>query len=122
MSSADETRTVAVSVRLPEGMELTSRSVLRARVEDSSIADRAAEVVAKVEQAVDADATGSDVCLQLEVPAGLVDERSSYTVFVHLDVSGNAEVEAGDALSTRTVPVLTQGATDDADVELQRIG
>ena len=122
MSSADETRTVAVSVRLPEGMELTSRSVLRARVEDSSIADRAAEVVAKVEQAVDADATGSDVRLQLEVPAGLVDERSSYTVFVHLDVSGNAEVEAGDALSTRTVPVLTQGATDDADVELQRIG
>ncbi len=122
MSSADETRTVAVSVRLPQGLKLTDRSVLRARVEDSSIADRAADVVARVEQAVDAEAPGSDVRLQLEVPAGLVDERSSYTVFVHLDVSGNDEVEAGDALSTRTVPVLTQGAADDAVVELQQIG
>ena len=122
MSSTDEVRTVAISVRVPEGVTLTDRSVLRGRVEDSSIADRAADVVARVEQPVGAEVTGSDVRLQLEVPAGLIDERSSYSVFLHLDVSGNGEVEAGDALSTQTVPVLTHGATDEADVVLQRIG
>ncbi len=122
MSSAGEVRTVAVSVHLPEGLDLTDASRLRARVEDSSIADRAPDVVARAAQPLGEGVPGSDVRLELEVPAGLVDERSSYTVFLHLDVTGNGEVEAGDALTTQTLPVLTQGAPDEVRAALQRIG
>lgn len=121
MTSAESTRTVSVHVRLPAGVDLTTRSVLRARVEDSSTADRAPDVVGRAEVPVPQHPEGDAVQLDIEVPTGLVDDRSSYTVFVHLDATGTGSVEAGDALSTQVVPVLTGGSPDEAEVLLREV-
>lgn len=122
MTSDGQTRKVTVVAHLPEGVRLESGAVLRARVEDASVADRAPDVLAKVAEPVAGRPAEGDVRLEVEVPAGLVDERASYTVFVHLDATGSGEVEVGDALSVQTLPVLTQGAPDEVRVDLRQVG
>ena len=80
------------------------------------------EVVGRTEIPVPEHPEDDEVHLDIEVPAGLVDDGSSYTVFVHLDASGSGSVDVGDALSTQDVPVLTFGSPDEVNVELRRVG
>ncbi len=122
MTSAESSRTVSVGVQLPPEVDLKAGSVLRARVEDSSTADRAPDVVGRTEIPVPEHPEGDEVHLDIEVPAGLVHDGSSYTVFVHLDASGSGSVDVGDALSTQTLPVLTLGSPDDVNVKLRKVG
>ncbi len=110
-----------VTARVPAGMTLPAGAVLRARVEDTSVADRAPDVVARVDEPISSAAGGEEVTIAMQVPAGLVDESASYTVFAHLDTTGSGDVTKGDALTMRLTPVLTHGSPDDVAVELRPI-
>lgn len=121
MTDDASTRTVTVTARVPESMRRSERAILRARVEVSSVADRAPEVVARAEIPLAKHAVDGELRVDLEVPAGLVDESASYTVFCHLDATGSGQVSSGDALTTQIVPVLTHGSPDDVTVELREI-
>jgi hypothetical protein len=89
-------------------------------LEDTSRADAAATVVAEaVEPLSKALAAGEQLAFRLTVPE--VDDRARYGIRVHVDCSGSGEVSAGDRISTRAYPVLTQGAPHHVDVEVVKI-
>ncbi len=114
-----EPRIVKVRLQLPDPLDLPLDAVLRIRVEDVSAADRPSDVVA--EEAIPVGEL-SGVEVEVRVPAGLVDRRASYSVFVHVDQNGSGQIEVGDYLSPAAHPVLTQGAGDAVDVPLLRVG
>jgi hypothetical protein len=55
------------------------------------------------------------------VPAGLIDRRGSYSLRVHVDVTGSGEVERGDMITTQSYPVLTGSEPAETRVEVRRI-
>lgn len=57
----------------------------------------------------------------VEIPAGLIDDRRSYSVRVHIDMSGSGIVKVGDFVSTQTYPVLTRGHGDKARISVKRV-
>jgi hypothetical protein len=121
MTDPEVVRTVSLTVHVPDEVTVRPGAVLRARVEESSIADRAPDVVARAEKPVAALPADHRLKLDIEVPERLIEQSSSYTVFCHLDTTGSGEVEAGDALTTQSVPVLTHSAPDRAAVDLRAV-
>jgi putative lipoprotein len=103
---------------------------------ESELPDRAAEVVVQVEDVSRADAPsrvvgeqrmrrvelppGGRLPFEIEVPADELDERMSYSVRAHIDVSGSGEVDPGDLLTTQSYPVLS-GAGDEAVVSVNPV-
>lgn len=121
MTDPPAVRTVSLTVHVPADVAVGEGAVLRARVEESSVADRAPDVIARAEKQVATLPADRRVHLDIEVPEGLIEQSSSYTVFCHLDTTGSGEVSAGDALTTQVVPVLTHSAPDRAAVDLRAV-
>jgi hypothetical protein len=115
-----ESRVVRVHAHLPAGARLRPGSVMRVTVGDVSVADRASPVMARAEMELSGDE--DDLTAEVTVPAGLVEGRSSYSVFVHVDSTGSGDIEVGDFLSPASHPVLTHGAPDEVEVDLIRVG
>jgi hypothetical protein len=95
-------------------------AVVHVLVEEVTRADAAATVAARLDTPLSAAmASGRSLAFSLPVPN--VDAAKRYTVRVHVDRSGNGRIEAGDQISTRSYPVLTQGAPPDATVAVTTI-
>lgn len=92
---------------------------VRVRVQDVSLADAAAETVGET-VLEDVDLTGVRA-LEVAVDVPHVDRRRHYTCYVHVDRSGNRDVEPGDLVSTASHPVLTRGHGDRATVPLHEV-
>lgn len=113
-------RTVRGEVVLPAG-EPGERAVqLIVQVEDVSRMDAPSQVIAE-QRIEDVPLDGTSVEFEIAVPAGLIDERASYSLRVHVDLSGSGEVERGDMITTQSYPVLTHAAPDSARIEVRRI-
>jgi hypothetical protein len=92
----------------------------RVMVEDTTRADARAEVVAQVFATVtEPRAAGEWMTFQLTVPD--VDERARYDVRAYVDCSGSGAVSSGDRITTQAYPVLTHGAADRVEVEVEEI-
>jgi putative lipoprotein len=104
---------VMPSVALPEAANLI------VQVEEVSRADAPSLVVAEQRQNRVQLRPGAALPFVIEVPIEMLDERNSYSVRAHVDVSGSGEVEVGDLISTRSYPVLTRGHGDRASVGVQ---
>jgi len=113
-------RTVRGEIALPEGEPGERAACVLIQVEDVSRLDAPSVVVG--EQRIDDVALdGGNVPFEVEVPAGLIDDRAMYSLRVHVDVSGSGEVEHGDLITTQSYPVLTRDNPDAATVKVQRI-
>jgi len=118
MTDPTQARSLQVHCELP-GPGPEAPALLRLRVQDVSIADRAATVLVQKDLPVDPFVAALDVTL--EVAAGLIDERALYSVFAHLDLGATGEIKTGDALTTQSFPVLTRGEPDEIRITLTRI-
>lgn len=115
-----EERTVRGEIVLPTG-EPGERAVrLVVQVEDVSRMDAPSQVIAE-QHIEDVPLDGTSVEFDIPVPAGLIDERASYSIRVHVDVSGSGKVERGDMITTQSYPVLTHAAPQTARIEVRRI-
>ncbi|WNM61900.1 YbaY family lipoprotein [Candidatus Nitrospira neomarina] len=90
-------------------------------VEDVSRADAPSIVVGMQRQHGVLLHAGSMVQFVVEIPVELVDQRRSYSVRAHIDVSGSGEVKVGDFVSTQTYPVLTHGHGTSVYVSVKRV-
>ena len=117
MSSPEQFRTVTVRLHFPPGAKIAPGALLHLRVEDVSAADRRTEAIAEQVRPL-----VSDLTTQIDVPAGLIDGRSSYSVFVHVDANGSGKIQAGDFIAPQVHPVLTHGAPDAVEVRLVEVG
>jgi putative lipoprotein len=121
MSGTEETRTVQGEVILPN-IDLPAETAnLVVQVEDVSRADAPSVVIADQRQSGVPLRSGATLPFTVEVPEELVDERDSYSVRVHVDVSGSGEVEVGDLVSTQSYPVLTRGHGNEARIHVKRV-
>ena len=116
-----ETRKIRVEIVAPPLGSTVEAAEVVAQVEDVSRADAPSVVVAE-ERLQDVKVEpGAVISFEIDVPAELVDSKSSYSVRVHVDVAGTGEVEVGDLVSTTSNPVLTRGHGDEARVEVQLV-
>jgi putative lipoprotein len=113
-------RTIRGDVAMPAGAPGERAARIVVQVEDVSRMD-APSIVVGEQQIEDVPLDGGSVPFEVEVPAGLVDERGSYSVRVHVDVTGTGQVEHGDLITTQSYPVLTGGNPDARTVEVKRI-
>lgn len=90
-------------------------------VEDISRADAPSEVVGQQRQTGVTLEPGAAVPFTIEIPSGRIDERHSYSVRAHLDVSGTGEIDRGDFISVQTFPVLTRGRGSEARIEVRLV-
>ena len=108
-------RVVTVSVVATE--PVIPGGTIRVVVEDVSSVDGAATIVAEATHPLtEALGTGDRWTIELVVPR--VDDRASYNVRAHLDLTGSGRVSDGDRITTRSYPVLTFGAPERTDVEV----
>lgn len=88
-------------------------------LEDVSLLDSAAVVVAKAVMPLAGAAAGANIPFSITVPGA--DETASYGVRAHVDTTGSGNVSPGDLVSMQAYPVLTQGHPDRVVVEVRRI-
>ncbi|MCI0636571.1 MAG: YbaY family lipoprotein [Actinobacteria bacterium] len=117
----ESTWVVRGEVVLPQVTLPAEAAELVVQVEDVSRAD-APSIVVGEQRLLGVQLYGGAVLpFEIEVPAGLVDERHSYSVRAHVDISGSGEVDVGDLVSTQSYPVLTRGYGDEAVVEVRLV-
>jgi hypothetical protein len=54
--------------------------------------------------------------------AGATDPKATYTVRVHIDLTGSGSLKKGDYINMESYPVLTQGHPREVIVRARRIG
>ena len=113
-------RTVSGEIRLPDTGVPEQTVAVVVQIEDVSRADAPSVIVGEQRHNVKLR-PGGVLPLHVEVPGDRIDERSSYSVRVHVDVSGSGEVSVGDLVSTQSYPVLTRGHPDHASIRVQRV-
>lgn len=114
-------RVVQGVIELPsDAPEFTPAGIL-VELEDVSRADAPSPVVQRVQIPPRALSGGAVVPFVLEVPAERVSERNSYSIRVHVDLSGTGEIQPGDYISMQSFPVLTQGHGDRVCVSVRRV-
>jgi putative lipoprotein len=106
---------------LPEDTVPAEAAAVVVQVEDVSRADAPSVVIAEQRQVGVRLEPGGVLPFAVEVPTHQVDSRASYSVRVHVDMSGSDGVEVGDLVSTRSYPVLTRGYGNEASVEVRRV-
>jgi uncharacterized lipoprotein YbaY len=108
-----------IDVPATEGAPVTANLIVQ--VEDVSRADAPSVVVGEQRKSRVALQPGQSIPFEVEVPAEDVDERRTYSVRVHLDMSGSGTVEKGDFVSTQSYPVLTRGHGEEVQIRLKRV-
>lgn len=116
-----QTYVVHGEVVLPKGEVQAPSGDVIVQVEDVSRADAASIVVGEKRQKHVSLDDGVVIPFTIEIPAPLIDERHSYSVRVHIDMSGSGQVRVGDMVSTQTYPVLTRGYGNQARVRVRRV-
>jgi uncharacterized lipoprotein YbaY len=90
------------------------------RLEDTSLADAASQIVSKQVLADPAEHVTSEG-IPFALPGGQTDfnPRRRYSVSVHIDMDSSGDVSYGDYISMESNPVLTFGHSDQVTVHVQ---
>jgi uncharacterized lipoprotein YbaY len=90
-------------------------------LEDTSLADAPARVVAEEILRDVSHTAGSSTRLPFALSGVIPDERSRYSVRVHVDVDGDGQVSRGDFITMESYPVLTFGNPDQVTVKVKEL-
>lgn len=121
MDPASKPRVVRGEIELPPGAPPVSPARVRVELEDVSRADAPSQVIASCRLKGRRPQRPAPIPFELEVPAGLIDERHRYSIRVHIDLGGTGEVEKGDYVTVQSYPVLTLGHGDHVRVAVRRV-
>jgi putative lipoprotein len=116
-----KSRAVRGEIVLPASPVPTKPVDVIVQVEDVSKADAPSTVIGQKHQTGVSLHPGGVLPFLVEVPTDRIDERGSYSLRVHIDVSGSGKVETGDLLSTESYPILTRGYGDQVQVRVRLI-
>jgi putative lipoprotein len=121
MGETAKTRTIRGGIILPNTGLSAGTSDLIVQVEDVSRADAPSVVIGEQRQSGVSLSGGTVLPFTIEIPAELIDDRHSYSVRAHIDLSGSGEVKVGDLVSTQSYPVLTRGYGNEAEIKVTRV-
>ena len=121
MSTVEDTTTVRGQVVLPD-VELAGQTAdFIIQVEDVSRADAPSTVVGEQRIPRVALKSGMSLPFTVEIPADRIVSNHSYSVRVHVDMSGSGKVEKADLITMQSYPVLTQGHGNEVNVSVRRV-
>ena len=89
------------------------------RVEDIGTSDGRPLVVGSSTVQLDSPTEHLEISVPVDVDPA---PQATYGVFVHLDVTGDGEVEVGDAITTSSYPVSIDAISERIDVQLRGVG
>ena len=113
--------TIRGNVILPNVQLPNQTADLIVQVEDVSRADAPSQVVGEQRVSGVSVSAGQTLPFSIEVPSDRVDPKHSYSVRVHVDMTGSGKVEPGDLITTQSYPVLTHGHGNEADVTVKPV-
>ena len=116
-----EKNTVRGQVVLPNVPLPNQTADLIVEVEDVSRADAPAQVVGEQRLLGVSVRAGQVFPFAIEIPSDRIDPSHSYSVRVHIDMTGSGKVEPGDLITTQSYPVLTQGYGSEANVTVKPV-
>lgn len=116
-----ENETVHGRILLPESHVPGIAAKILVQIEDVSRADAPSRVVGEEQLDNVSLSEGGSLSFRITVPASTVEERNSYSVRAHVDVSGSGTIESGDFISTQSYPVLTRGYGNEAVIRVKRV-
>jgi uncharacterized lipoprotein YbaY len=110
-------------VRFEPGAPPVVNATVRLQLEDVSLADAPARVVAQqvIRDVSVRTPAATPIPFLLHGPVGL-DPRPTYNLRVHVDLNGNGQIEVGDFITMRRVPVSLRSRPGVADVLVRRVG
>ena len=117
----DATVVVRGEVVVPADAAVAGTANLVVELEDVSRADAPTQVIGEHRQEGVEVKAGGVLPYEIIVPPGAVDERRSYSVRAHIDVSRSGTVEVGDLVSTQSYPVLTRGHGRQAAIAVKTV-
>lgn len=104
LSSKSETRVIEGDILFEDLQSPFSGATVHVRLEDVSLADAPSKVLSEVVlHDVSVNVKSFSVPFSIRIPA--LDERSMYSLMVHVDVSGSGTVTKGDYLTMENYPV-----------------
>lgn len=98
---------------------IPSGTALHVIVEDTSRADTAAVVAARLSLTAEHPPGVTSLTFVLSVPE--VDPTSRYEVRVHADLDGDGRISRGDQISTVSTPILTGGHPRNVTIRLSSV-
>ena len=117
----ENVRIVRGEIMLPPGELPSQAAEVAVYVEDVSRADAPSLVIGEQRQQGVSLSAGGVLHFEVQLPSVLIDERRTYAVRAHVDMSGSGEVKVGDLVSTETYPVLTRGYGTAARMRVRRV-
>lgn len=119
---ADATKAEVVTGEIVLGKDMPAKAAkVVVQVEDVSRADAPSVVVGEQRLSNVALRGKRAIPFKVDVPAGLIDQRSLYSVRAHIHLSGSGEVEEGDYVTTQSYPVLTHGHGKAVKLAVRRV-
>jgi hypothetical protein len=94
---------IRLHLRIPDLLPDDQGSAVRIAVRDTTQADALHPTVAEASGTVPVDA--DDVKVDVNLPDQPLDPRRRYSVWAHVDHSGNGQLGAGDLITTQDVQV-----------------
>src|SRR5215207_3909064 len=98
---APEYFVVKGEIELPSESRPSTAAQLVIELEDVSRADAASQVVKRMRLPATNINQPGPIVFDLEVPKAAIDEKSLYSIRVHVDLNGSGEVERGDYITTQ---------------------
>ena len=105
------------------GKEIDSFSGAKATIylEDVSLADASAQVVARQTIPDISHQAGTEKRIPFNLPDYTPEERASYTVRVHLSRHDSQDVRVGDCITMQSYPVLTGNNPDRTTIFVREV-
>ena len=108
-------------IELPSNIKPFTPARIVVELEDISRADAPSELVASLQIMHGTLQAGTQIPFTLEIPAGALNERNSYSLRVHIDSNGSGKIDPGDYITMQSFPVLTRGYGNEARVIVRQV-
>ncbi len=99
-----------------------SGATMYVRLEDVSVADAPARVVAEDTRRDVSFESRAGESLKFAIEGAAPDPKGSYAVRAHIDLDGDGQVSRGDFISMQSYPVLTFGYPRQVSVLVRQVG
>lgn len=119
--SSSELPLVKGEIFLEDAQRSFAGATVHVRLEDVRYADAPSRVVAEHTIRDVSHESGIEHIVSFTLYGDAPDEKGSYIVTAHLDLSGQGRITPGDYLSMESYPVLTHGRPSQVSVHVREV-
>jgi uncharacterized lipoprotein YbaY len=113
--------TIWGDIQFGEPAPSLSGATVRVRILDVSLADGPSAVVAESILPRPASGAGAQTNMPYSISCPELAENRSYSVWVHVDHSGDSNVSSGDFITMQSYPVSSTDTKPHIDVRVERV-